>query len=227
MLKWKNGCIVDITQEEEEAIKVALEDYKKRELKRPLEPHEVFNLLAKNIVNLVEIDDDTSLRMKDYYPIFNEIIGKVVDAGFKFTYKDDLWKVRQKHTPQEIYPPSIDTASLYYPIFNEIIGKVVDAGFKFTYKDDLWKVRQKHTPQEIYPPSIDTASLYERIDEKHAGTIDDPIPYDQIMQVFKGIYYVYKDVIYKCIRDSGLPLYAPPDSLIGNYFEVAEKREGE
>lgn len=179
MLKWKNGCIVDITQEEEEAIKVALEDYKKRELKRPLEPHEVFNLLAKNIVNLVEIDDDTSLRMKDHYPIFNEIIGKVVDAGFKFTYKDDLWKVRQKHTPQE-----------------------------------------------IYPPSIDTASLYERIDEKHAGTIDDPIPYDQTMQVFKGIYYVYKDVIYKCIRDSGLPLYAPPDSLIGNYFEVAEKREG-
>ena len=127
MPEWENGCIVDITQEEE-AIKAALEDYKKRELKRPLEPHEVFNLLAKNIVNLVEIDDDTSLRMKDHYPIFNEIIGKVVDAGFKFTYKDDLWKVRQKHTPQE-----------------------------------------------IYPPSIDTASLYERIDEKHAGTIDDPI----------------------------------------------------
>lgn len=180
MLKWENGCIVDLTQEEENAIKVAIEEHKKQELKRPLEPHEVFNLLAKNLVNKIALDDETSLRMKKYYPEFNDIIGKEVDTEFKFTYEDELWKVRQKHTPQE-----------------------------------------------IYTPSIDTASLYERIDEKHAGTIDDPIPYDQTMQVFKGIYYVYKDVIYKCIRDSGLPLYAPPDSLIGNYFEVAEKREGE
>lgn len=32
----------------------------------------------------------------------------------------------------------------------------------------------------------------------------------------------YNEKIYKCIRCSGQPLYATCESLIGNYFEVAE-----
>lgn len=175
MLKFENGVIVDMTEEEENAVKAAVEAYKKKELKRPLEPREVFDLLAKNLVNTVAIDDQTSLRMKGYYPAFEELIGTTLDKGFKLTYKDDLWKVRQKHTAQE-----------------------------------------------VYPTSIDTASLYERINETNTGEKDDPIPYDQTMQVYKGLYYTYESALYLCIRDSGQPLFAPPDALLGNYFEKVE-----
>lgn len=85
----------------------------------------------------------------------------------------------------------------------------------------LWKCRQAHTSQAIWKPSIRTASLWEVINVENAGTLDDPIPYDQTMTVYNGKYYLEEGIIYKCIRDSGQPLYATCASLVGNYFEVA------
>ena len=85
----------------------------------------------------------------------------------------------------------------------------------------LWKCRQAHTSQENWKPSIETASLWEVIDVEHAGTLEDPIPYDQTMTVYNGKYYLEDGITYKCVRDSGQPLYASCASLVGNYFEVA------
>lgn len=84
----------------------------------------------------------------------------------------------------------------------------------------LWKCRQEHTSQEDWRPLTKTASLWEVIDIEHEGTIDDPIPYDMNMEVFKDKYYIENDVVYKCIRDSEQPLYASCSSLLGNYFEL-------
>lgn len=85
----------------------------------------------------------------------------------------------------------------------------------------LWKCRQAHTSQENWKPSINTASLWEVINVENAGTLDDPIPYDQTMTVYNGKYYLEDGIIYKCIRDPGQPLYASCASLVGNYFELA------
>lgn len=85
----------------------------------------------------------------------------------------------------------------------------------------LWKCRQAHTSQENWKPSLKTASLWEVINVENAGTLDDPIPYDQTMTVYNGKYYLEEGIIYKCVRDSGQPLYATCASLVGNYFEVA------
>ena len=84
----------------------------------------------------------------------------------------------------------------------------------------LWKCRQAHTSQENQRPSIKSASLWEVIDVEHAGTLEDPIPYDQTMTVYNGKYYLEEGIKYKCVRDSGQPLYATCASLVGNYFEV-------
>lgn len=84
----------------------------------------------------------------------------------------------------------------------------------------LWKCRQEHTSQENWKPSIETASLWEVIDEQHAGTLENPIPYDMNMEVFKDKYYIENEIIYKCIRNSEQPLYATCESLVGNYFEL-------
>lgn len=94
-------------------------------------------------------------------------------------------------------------------------------GDRVLVDDELWKCRQAHTSQENWKPRIDTASLWERIDEQHAGTLEDPIPYANTMAVYNGKYYIEEGIIYKCIRDSGQPLYATCASLVGNYFEVA------
>jgi hypothetical protein len=59
------------------------------------------------------------------------------------------------------------------------------------------------------------------VDETHAGTYEDPIPYDGNMEIFKGLYYKQNGVKYLCIRDSGIPLYNDLASLVDIYVEVA------
>lgn len=111
-----------------------------------------------------------------------------------------------------------------FPTWKSFINQSMPDGQRFVYENELWKSRQEiKTVLENQPPSIETASLYERIDEEHAGTYDDPIPYANTMEVFNGKYYIEDEIIYKCIRDSGQPLYATCASLVGNYFEVAEE----
>lgn len=99
--------------------------------------------------------------------------------------------------------------------------KAYKVGDRVEWDGKLWKCRQEHTSQENWKPSIKTASLWEVINVENAGTLDDPIPYDQTMTVYNGKYYLEEGIIYKCIRDSGQPLYASCASLVGNYFEVA------
>lgn len=101
-----------------------------------------------------------------------------------------------------------------------VAGKSYKAGDRVEHGGKLWKCRQEHTSQENWKPSIDTASLWEVTDVEHTGTLEDPIPYDKTMTVHNGKYYIENGIIYKCIRDSGQPLYATCASLVGNYFEV-------
>lgn len=102
-----------------------------------------------------------------------------------------------------------------------VTDKAYQVGDRVECDGKLWKCRQAHTSQESWKPSIETASLWEVIDVEHAGTLEDPIPYDQTMTVYNGKYYLEEGIIYKCVRDSGQPLYATCASLVGNYFEVA------
>lgn len=109
------------------------------------------------------------------------------------------------------------------PEWESFIGGSMDEGQRFTYKGELWKAIQAVSTVLAHQyPSIDTASLYNRIDESHEGTMEDPIPYANTMTVHNGKYYIENGIVYKCIRDSGQPLYATCESLVGNYFEKAE-----
>ena len=83
----------------------------------------------------------------------------------------------------------------------------------------LYKCRQPHTSQPDWAPS-GTPALWEVIDVEHAGTIDDPIPATANMQYYDGKYYVEDGVLYRCMRDSGIPLAYLPSQLVGQYFEV-------
>lgn len=95
-------------------------------------------------------------------------------------------------------------------------GKEVDTGFRLRIvekeKDvnDLFEVIQKHTIQSQWKPgSTGTESIYKRIDEQHAGTKEDPIPYpaDGNMSLELGKYYKEDGITYECI-EATTPLYA-------------------
>ena len=99
-------------------------------------------------------------------------------------------------------------------------GIDVKQGEKYLYEGGLWRVVQDHTTQEGWEPSMDTASLWERIDEEHAGTLEDPIPYTPPMEIFKDKYYTQDGVTYLCTRDSETPLSYNMTELVGLYVEV-------
>ena len=116
---------------------------------------------------------------------------------------------------------SLEVKSMY-PEWESKMGQQVNEREKFQYNDKLWKVLQQHTVQENWKPGEGTESLYTEVSESHAGTKDDPIPYNNNMELENGKYYSQDGVTYLCTRDTGIPVYNPLADLVGIYVEVAE-----
>lgn len=110
-----------------------------------------------------------------------------------------------------------------YPTLESIIGQTIkQRGYKFLYADKLYKTMQDNLLiQEQYIPGEGTESLYTVIDETRAGTQEDPIPYDGNMALENGKYYIQNETVYKCTRDTEIPVYNALADLIGIYVEVA------
>ena len=112
------------------------------------------------------------------------------------------------------------TARSLYPTFESIIGKTVKQGFKFTHGGKLWRTEQPEmTIQEHYAPGMGTESLYSEVCETHAGTLEDPIPYNGNMALESGKYYSQDGKVYRCTRDTGNPVYNALSELVGLYVE--------
>lgn len=92
-----------------------------------------------------------------------------------------------------------------WPTWEECVakGEELSKDFRLTDGGKLYKVIQAHTPQADWKPS-DTPALYGLVSasatEEHAGTKEDPIPYEQMMVLEKGKYYSQDGVTYECIQ---------------------------
>lgn len=121
------------------------------------------------------------------------------------------------------YDTALEAVQLF-PGWNKLVteGRTVSKGFRFSYGGLLYKTMQsEYTFVETYVPgSVGTESLFCRVDETHAGTLADPIPYDGNMELFNGKYYSQGGVVYLCTRDSGTPLYHALADLVGLYVET-------
>lgn len=123
----ENGVYRDATEEELKAAEKSAKIAEAIEKQRPLSQEEVFMLFAKNQVNELNIPDETSVRMKGYYPAFSEVVGQTVKQGFKFTDGDTLYKTNQPEmTIQEHYPPGEGMESLYSVIDETHEGTMED-----------------------------------------------------------------------------------------------------
>ena len=110
-----------------------------------------------------------------------------------------------------------------YPSWQSFVGGKLKKDVRVEYDGALWKTRQEiPTVLKNQFPSIDTAALYDRIDVEHAGTLEDPIPYENTMTVYKDKYYLEDGIIYLCLEDSGQPLYASCKEL-PRYFVVSPR----
>ena len=98
---------------------------------RPLSFFEVHEMLVRQQINTIAVDNQTALRMRIYYPTFSELVGQTVKKGTKFRATDsedaDLYTViQQELTIQEHYPPGVGTESLYTRIDEQHDGTKYD-----------------------------------------------------------------------------------------------------
>ena len=125
-------------------------------------------------------------------------------------------------------------AKTLYPLWEELVklGKVDtngEPGYRFYYAGDLFRcIHGNPEFRKEWEPGIYTSALYVRIDETHAGTMDDPIPAARGMEYIYGKYYLDPEdgKTYLCQR-TGEPaggkitLAYLPHELVGHYFVEA------
>ena len=124
------------------------------------------------------------------------------------------------------------TAVELFPKWKELVeeeqedgtkGREVDEGFRFQCDGKLYRTEQPRYKfvKHYIPGEQGTESLFSKVDETHKGTKEDPVPYEKNMEIFKDMYYIQYDVLYRCIRSSEQPLQHDLSALVGHYVEVA------
>ena len=103
-----------------------------------------------------------------------------------------------------------------FPIWT--IDRAYAVGDKVQRNGKLWRCLQAHISQIGWEPE-NVASLWTEICESHAGTLEDPIPYNGNMALESGKYYSQNSKIYRCTRDTVNPVYNALSDLVGLYVE--------
>ena len=114
MKKAINGKVYELTPEEIAAMEKQANLYAIEESRRPMTESEVSRMLITAQINTLTVDDNTALRMKEFYP--NWATDTAYSVGFKVRYGGKLWRTVQAHTAQVGWEPSTATASLWETI---------------------------------------------------------------------------------------------------------------
>lgn len=123
MIKLLNGKYVELTSEEIAAMQEAQAAFEAAERTRPLTESEVSRMLIAQQINTLTVDDNTSLRMKEFYPEWAS--GQSYTAGYKVQRNGKLWRVLQAHTSQAGWEPE-NAASLWTEICESHAGTLED-----------------------------------------------------------------------------------------------------
>jgi hypothetical protein len=112
----------------------------------------------------------------------------------------------------------------FYPVWSAD-SVPVEKGEKYQFNGHLYEVVQSHTTQSNWSPE-NQSSLWVEVVEGHAGTLEDPIPYnEELNPLWQGIileegkYYAQSGTVYKCTRDSVIKLTQNLADLVGHYVE--------
>ena len=104
MKKYVNGQYIDMTDEEIATMEAEAARYEAAERTRPLMESEVSRLLIAQQINTLSVDDNTALRMVDFYPEW--ATDTAYPAGYKVQHGGKLWRCLQAHTSQTGWEPN-------------------------------------------------------------------------------------------------------------------------
>ena len=119
----ENGIYRDITPAEISAMQAEAARAETQERHRPLTESEITTLLIKQQINTLEVDDQTALRMVEFYPEWES--GQAYSTGYKVQRGGKLWRCLQAHTAQTGWEPE-NAASLWTEICESHDGTKYD-----------------------------------------------------------------------------------------------------
>lgn len=99
----ENGVIREMTTDETIEMQKQRDAFEAAERTRPLTAEEVTAMLIKQQINTLTVDDNTALRMVDFYPEWTTDTDYA--TGFKVQYGGTLYKCLQTHTAQADWTP--------------------------------------------------------------------------------------------------------------------------
>ena len=167
MYKLVNGEKMAMTAEE---IAVLQEETKLLNAVRknqPMTESEVSRLLIDQQINSLSVDDNTSLRMREFYPEWASDTDYAV--GFKAQRSGKLWRCLQAHTAQVGWEPE-NAASLWTEICETHDGTINDPipysgnmaleSGKYYIQDYVIYLCNRDTGNPVYNPLAELVGLY-------------------------------------------------------------------
>lgn len=112
---YENGIYRDMTLEEIAAMEAEAAKFEAYERTRPLTAEEVTAMLIRQQINTLSVDDNTALRMVEFYPAWEA--GQAYTAGYKVQRGGKLWRCKQAHTAIATWEP--ENAASLWEVINE------------------------------------------------------------------------------------------------------------
>lgn len=170
MYKNVNGKLIEMTEaeiaEEKQKIKLA----KAEEKSRPLTAEEVTAMLIRQQINGLTMDDNTALRMREFYPEWASDTDYT--AGYKVQYGGKLWRCVQAHTSQSGWEPE-NTPALWEQICETHTGELTDPipyegnmaleSGKHYIQNSVIYLCNRNTGNPVYNPLAELVGLYVEI----------------------------------------------------------------
>ena len=163
-----NGAYVEMDEAEVSEINRTKLAAEIAERTRPMTAEEVTALLIKQQVNTLEVDDNTALRMVEFYPAW--AAGVSYTTGYKVQYGGNLWRCMQAHTAQSGWEPSTATASLWEQICESHDGTLADPipysgnmaleNGKYYTQDGATYLCTRDTGSPVYNALADLVGIY-------------------------------------------------------------------
>jgi hypothetical protein len=159
---YDNGRYRESTSEE-----IAVREARSRldaiaERSRPLTLEEVSRMFVSQQINTLEVDDNTALRMKGYYPEWTT--GVFYQVGFKVQRNAKLWRAVQAHTSQATWEP--ENAASLWEVINETHEGTIDDPIPYSGNMALENGKYYIQDSAIYLCTRDTVNpVYNQLSE--------------------------------------------------------------
>lgn len=165
-----NGKKIEMTPDEVVAFESGIRKAELMERTRSLSESEVSRMLITAQINTLAVDDNTALRMREFYPEWAP--GTEYPVGHKVQRNGKLWRTVQAHTAQTGWEPE-NAASLWEQINETHDGTLDDpipysgnmalvAGLYYHQDYEIFRCT-RDTGNPVYNPLVELVGLYVEI----------------------------------------------------------------